>query len=192
MSQAITLIIGLGNPGPEYAETRHNAGAQLVQELSREFAAPLKAEKKLFGSITQINWGGDNVRLFVPSTYMNESGKAVLAVLGFYKITPSHVLIVHDDIDLPVGTVRLKQDGGHGGNNGLRDIINRLGTNKFPRLRIGIGHPGHKDQVTSYVLKKPGSADKNLIENAINDAIPVIPQLLQGDWQNAVQALHSS
>lgn len=187
----IQLIIGLGNPGPEYQSTRHNAGAQFVETLSRELNCPLKLEKKLFGSCGQCHWGDSNIRLFIPSTYMNESGKAVLAVMQFYKIKANQILIIHDDIDLPVGAIRLKLDGGHGGNNGLRDIIKRLSTQAFTRLRVGVGHPGDKNQVTNYVLKKPSGAEQIKIESAIQSAIPVIPQIIQGQFQQAMLELHS-
>jgi peptidyl-tRNA hydrolase, PTH1 family len=192
VEQAIKLIIGLGNPGPEYAATRHNAGAQFVEALARHSSCSLKTEKKTFGLIAAVNAMDMNVRLFVPTTYMNESGKAVQAVLSFYKIVPPQALIVHDDIDLPVGSIRLKSDGGHGGNNGLRDIIARLNTRNFHRLRIGIGHPGMKHQVSHYVLQTPPASEQQKITQGIDHALSLLPQIVSGQWEHAMNTLHQT
>lgn len=188
---SIKLIVGLANPGSEYAATRHNAGEWFVEALLSGTSDPLKPESKFFASLSQTTLDAHPIRIMVPTTYMNESGKAIAAVCNFYKVEPQEILVAHDELDLPPGTVRLKQGGGHGGHNGLRHIIQALGTPNFYRLRIGIGHPGNKNQVTNYVLKKPSTDDKNLIDDAITQALHVIPTVLAGDMQKAMTALHT-
>lgn len=170
MSQ-IKLIVGLANPGAKYEETRHNAGEWLVNELARMFNVTLKEEAKYFGKVAKINTPQGEVRLLVPTTFMNLSGKAVSALANFYRIKPEEILVAHDELDLPPGVAKIKQDGGHGGHNGLKDIIAALGnSNNFYRVRIGIGHPGHKDLVASYVLGKPSLTDQPLINAAVDEA----------------------
>jgi len=192
MSQDIQIIVGLGNPGSEYADTRHNAGQWFVEQLARRYNAPFKLETKYKAQVAKASIAGKEVRLLIPSTYMNESGQAVAALANFFKVKPEQILVAHDELDLEPGVVRLKQGGGHGGHNGLRDIISRLGNNKnFMRLRLGIGHPGDKNKVTGYVLKKPGSEDRTLIDNSIDDALGVMEQVMAGEIQNAMTSLHT-
>jgi PTH1 family peptidyl-tRNA hydrolase len=187
---SISLIVGLGNPGEKYAPTRHNVGYWLLERLAHTAGVTLKAEKKVMGDVAQATLAHSNIRLLRPSTYMNESGMAVRKMLDFYKLTPEQMLIVHDELDLPPGTVRLKQGGGHGGHNGLRDIISHCGKD-FLRMRIGIGHPGEKSQVTGYVLRSPGSKERQLIEDALPDAERAVEMLLQDGLERAMHRLHT-
>ena len=189
---AIKLIAGLGNPGAEYRGTRHNAGADFVAQLARNAGVELRADSKFFGLAGQLTLAGHDLRLLIPTTFMNRSGKAVAAIAGFYKILPEEILIAHDELDLPAGSARFKRGGGHGGHNGLRDIIPALGNNRdFQRLRIGIGHPGHASKVTGYVLGAPGPADRQRIDQCIDEAIAALPLLLDGDEVKAMTRLHS-
>ena len=189
---AIKLIAGLGNPGSEYRGTRHNAGADFVEELARQCSTPLQAESKFFGLAGRVNYAGYDLRLIIPTTFMNRSGKAVAAIASFYKIAPEEILIAHDEVDIPAGTARFKQGGGHGGHNGLRDIVPALGNNKnFHRLRIGIDHPGHASKVSGYVLSQPSQVDRTRIEACIDEAIAALPLLLSGDATKAMTRLHS-
>ena len=189
---AIKLIAGLGNPGAEYRGTRHNAGADFVEQLARNAGVELRADSKFFGLAGQLTLAGHDLRLLIPTTFMNRSGKAVAAIAGFYKILPEEILIAHDELDLPAGSARFKRGGGHGGHNGLRDIIPALGNNReFQRLRIGIGHPGHASKVTGYVLGAPGPADRQRIDECIDEAIAALPLLLDGDEVKAMTRLHS-
>jgi PTH1 family peptidyl-tRNA hydrolase len=181
----------LGNPGSEYANTRHNAGFWFVDEVARKFGGSFKPEKKFQGEVARSTIHGRQVWLLKPDTYMNLSGQSVLALMQFYKIKLANILVVHDDLDLPVGEVRLKEGGGHGGHNGLRDIISRCGGNGFQRLRLGIGHPGHKTKVTGHVLKKASTDDQTAIENAIDQAINVLDQIVNGETAKAMQTLHT-
>ena len=162
---AIKLIVGLGNPGSEYRGTRHNAGADFVEELARQCSTSLQGESKFFGLAGRVTLSGHDLRLLIPTTFMNRSGKAVAAMAGFFKIAPEEILVAHDELDIPPGTARFKQGGGHGGHNGLRDIVPALGNNKdFYRLRIGIGHPGHASKVTGYVLGAPSQVDRTRMD----------------------------
>lgn len=185
----IQLIVGLGNPGPEYADTRHNAGAWFAASLVG--TTPFKLESKLFCHMATVSLHGQSCRVIVPTTYMNESGKSVLAVAQFYKIPPENILVAHDELDLPVGISRFKTGGGHGGHNGLRHLIQVLGTSDFHRLRIGIGHPGNAKGVVDYVLKKPSSEDRRAIEDAITRAEHVMPDVMTGRIQEAMKKLHT-
>ncbi|GAB6041718.1 aminoacyl-tRNA hydrolase [Endothiovibrio diazotrophicus] len=187
---AISLIVGLGNPGRSYEETRHNAGFWLVDELARRYGGHLKAESRFHGELCSVRIAGHEVRLLKPGTFMNRSGQAIHAVAHFYKLPAESVLVAHDELDLPPGTVRFKRDGGHGGHNGLRDTIARLGK-VFPRIRLGIGHPGHRDQVHDYVLGRPSGDDRHAILAAIDEACDALPQLLEGDVEKAMNRLHS-
>lgn len=189
---AIKLIVGLGNPGSEYRGTRHNAGADFAAELARQCGANLQPESKFFGLCGRATLVGHDVRLLIPTTFMNRSGQSVAALAGFFKIAPESILVAHDELDIPPGTARFKQGGGHGGHNGLRDIIPALGNNKnFYRLRIGIGHPGHASKVTGYVLGSPSQVDRTRIDACIDEAIAALPLLLNGDSTKAMTRLHS-
>lgn len=189
---AIKLIVGLGNPGGEYRGTKHNAGADFVERLARDNGAELRSEAKFFGLAGQITVTGHSLRLLIPTTFMNRSGKAVAAIATFYKITPQEILIAHDELDIQPGTARFKRGGGHGGHNGLRDIIPALGNSRdFYRLRIGIGHPGHASKVSGYVLSQPSAADRDRIDASIEEAVRSLPLLLDGDDVKAMTRLHS-
>lgn len=187
----IQLIVGLANPGKEYAETRHNAGAWFIEELARKADAALRVDAKYHGLHSQIQMGGKTCHLLIPTTFMNLSGRAVRACMSYHKIEPSAILIAHDDIDLPVGTIKLKFDGGDGGHNGLKDIIRHLNTKQFYRLRIGVGHPGNSKDVVDYVLKNPSKADRQKIDLALDQAQDVLPLILNGDLARAMQTLHT-
>ena len=189
---ALRLIIGLGNPGAEYALQRHNAGFWLVDALAHAEGLRFTREPKLRGAAARVLLDGCDLRLFKPMTFMNDSGRAVVAALNFWKIEPEQCLVAHDDLDLAPGTVRLKFDGGHGGQNGLRDIIARLGHGRFHRLRIGIGHPGLRDQVTPWVLGRPDGADQDAMLDAIARALQVLPLVVQGQFNEAMQRLHTA
>jgi PTH1 family peptidyl-tRNA hydrolase len=188
---SIQLIVGLANPGAEYARTRHNAGAWFIETLAAEFKSSLQHENKFHGLVGKFELNGNSCRLLIPTTYMNCSGQSIVALASFYKILPQQILIVHDELDLPAGEVRLKQGGGHGGHNGLRDIIAHLNSPDFYRLRLGIGHPGHKDKVADYVLHAPSKQDELAIHHSIADAIKVLPDMLEGKMQQAMNKLHS-
>lgn len=190
--ESLRLIVGLGNPGAEHAKTRHNAGFRFVDELAAQVGARWSVEGKLFGEATKASIGGRDVWLLKPATFMNLSGKSVTAALRFWKIEPEQMLIAHDELDLPPGVARLKFDGGHGGQNGLRDTMKLLGHGKFGRLRIGIGHPGHKDRVTGWVLGRANADDDILIGRSIDDAIAVLPLALSGNFNEAMKRLNTS
>lgn len=190
MVEPIHLIVGLGNPGAEYAATRHNAGAWFVELLAKQSNTSLKPERKFSGSIARVNIDGIECRLFIPSTYMNVSGQAVQALSRFYKIPVEQILVAHDELDFPPGTARLKQGGGHGGHNGLRDIIQHLGSRDFYRLRIGIGHPGDRRHVHDYVLHAPSRSDEKAILKSIDDALAVVPDIVSGHFEKAMRYLH--
>ena len=189
--EGLRLIVGLGNPGPEHARTRHNAGFRFVDALADKAGGRFGLDGKLFGETTKIDFGGRDLWLLKPATFMNLSGKSVAAALRYWKIEPEQALLAHDELDLPPGVARLKFDGGHGGQNGLRDTMRLLGHGKFHRLRIGIGHPGHKDRVTPWVLGRPSVADDALIGRAVDDAIDVLPLAVQGNFMDAMTRLHT-
>ncbi|WP_300427808.1 aminoacyl-tRNA hydrolase [uncultured Thalassolituus sp.] len=192
MADSIRLIVGLGNPGAEYEQTRHNAGAWVIERLARLEGITLSPDKKFSGLAGKGRIGGQECYLLLPTTFMNRSGQAVSALANFYKILPSEILVVHDELDLPPGVARFKTGGGHGGQNGLRDIISRLGNNNgFHRLRIGIGHPGDKSQVTGHVLGRASKADQQSIDAAIDEAMRVLPDAVNGDLAKAMNRLHS-
>lgn len=189
----LRLIVGLGNPGPEHARTRHNAGFWFVDALAEKAGARFSVESKLFGEAAKAEIAGRSVWLLKPATYMNLSGKSITAALRFWKIEPEECLVVHDELDLAPGVVRLKFDGGHGGQNGVRDTMAQLGHGKFHRLRIGIGHPGNKDKVTPWLLKGgPGKDDEILIGRAIDAALDVLPLAVAGDFSEAMKRLHTT
>ncbi|MCE9950455.1 aminoacyl-tRNA hydrolase, partial [Hafnia paralvei] len=176
----IKLIVGLANPGAEYAQTRHNAGAWFVDALAERNGQSLKEESKFYGYTARLNLAGNDVRLLVPTTFMNLSGKAVAALATFYRIQPDEILVAHDELDLPPGVAKLKLGGGNGGHNGLKDIQSKLGNNpNFYRLRIGIGHPGDKNKVVGFVLGKPLASEQPLIDDAIDEALRCTEVLLK-------------
>jgi PTH1 family peptidyl-tRNA hydrolase len=187
----IQLIVGLGNPGPEYSDTRHNVGAWFTELLAEQHNLSLKPETKFKGLVSRIQNGTVDCWLLNPSTYMNHSGQAVKAMASFYKIPPEAILVAHDELDFPAGTIKLKQDGGHGGHNGLRDIIRHLNSQNFHRLRIGIGHPGHRDHVIDYVLHTPSRSDHQQIMAALDETLPLMPELLAGNVQAVTKKLHT-
>lgn len=192
MTTPIKLIVGLGNPGKEYAETRHNVGALFVEKIASDHKITLKSDKKFHGIFSKAELFNHPCFLLIPTTFMNLSGQAVLAVAAFYKILPESILIVHDDLDLPLGTIRLKKDGGHGGHNGLKDIIQKLGTPSFNRLRIGIAHPGQKEKVVDHVLGRITHEEKISIDHAINQTMPYLEKIIAGDFPTAMQQLHTT
>lgn len=192
MQTPVQLIVGLGNPGPEYDRTRHNAGADFVAALAHLLNEPLAVTPKFFGLTARATVNGKDLRLLIPTTYMNRSGQAVAAMAQFFKIPPEAILVAHDELDLPPGTARLKIGGGHGGHNGLRDTIAQLGNNKnFARLRLGIGHPGDAKLVTNYVLKKATPDEQQKLEANIEQAIKAVPDLVAGEWNRAMKELHT-
>ncbi len=196
--QGIQLIVGLGNPGNEYRKTRHNAGFWWVDSLCAQSQSRLNPEAKFFGLAGKLNSASipnkaaHDVWLLQPETFMNASGRAVSALAKFYKIPPHAILVIHDELDLAVGDSKLKKGGGHGGHNGLRDIIAALGTPDFWRLRIGIGHPGERAEVVNFVLRAPSLNEMNAIELSIDNSLRVLPLLLQGDFEQAMLRLHTS
>ena len=188
----IKNIVGLGNPGDKYKDTRHNAGEWLVERLAQRFNFSLKEESKFFGKTARAVINGQEIRFLVPTTFMNLSGKAVGALATFYRIQPEQILIAHDELDLPPGTVKIKLGGGHGGHNGLRDSIAQLSNNKnFYRLRVGIGHPGDKNLVAAYVLSKPSPTDLTLIDKALEEATDCVEVLLKDGINKATNRLNS-
>lgn len=192
MDKIVQLIVGLGNPGQQYEQTRHNAGASLISILSQQYASDLKLEERFFGFIARVKIDIQDVRLLIPNTYMNLSGKSIAAFAKFYQISPENILIVHDDIDLAPGISKYKIGGGHGGHNGLKDTIRALGNNSnFARLRIGVGHPGESDEVVNFVLKKASQNEQRLINESIINCISTIPLAVTGKWNEAMKDLHT-
>jgi PTH1 family peptidyl-tRNA hydrolase len=187
----IKLFVGLGNPGTEYEATRHNAGFWWVDALARELKLSLVADRSYHGLLARGNVNGQTVWLLEPQTYMNLSGKSVGALARFFKIAPQDILVVHDELDVPPGQAKLKFGGGHGGHNGLRDIHAQLGTGDYWRLRLGIGHPGDKNEVADWVLKKPAPADREAIEGCVARTLKAAPDLLAGDMPKATLVVHT-
>ncbi|HET7831913.1 MAG TPA: aminoacyl-tRNA hydrolase [Gallionella sp.] len=187
----IRLIVGLGNPGRDYETTRHNAGFWWVDELARLQNLSFRSEAKFHGLVARDHWHGHEVWLLKPQTFMNVSGRAVGALAQFYKIEPAQILVVHDELDLPPGSAKLKLGGGHGGHNGLKDIIAHLGTKDFWRLRVGIGHPGERNEVVNYVLNAPRKEELVLIEQAMQRAQDVASLIIEGKLEAAMLKLHS-
>jgi PTH1 family peptidyl-tRNA hydrolase len=186
----LRLIVGLGNPGAEYARTRHNAGFWLVDELARRHGGTFRFEGKHQAELARVRMGGEELWLLKPMTFMNRSGGPVSSILNFYKVAPDQMLVAHDEIDLPSGTVRLKDAGGHGGHNGLRDIIAAQG-DKFWRLRIGVGHPGAKSEVVDFVLTRAGSDEQRAIDETIVAGADAIEEALRVGAQIAMNKLHA-
>ncbi|WP_029406840.1 aminoacyl-tRNA hydrolase [Thiomicrorhabdus sp. Milos-T2] len=187
---SVQLIVGLGNPGDKYEQTRHNAGFWFVDEIARQFGVEFRPEAKFLGHAARVQSNGLDFWLLKPTTFMNRSGQSIQALAKFYKIPVESILVVHDELDLPPGVAKLKVGGGHGGHNGLRDTIAAMGK-EFMRLRIGVGHPGHKDMVVDYVLKSPSKTDRQLIDDVSYEATRVVPDLVKGDWAKAMQDLHT-
>jgi len=185
------MIIGLGNPGPEHERDRHNVGYWLVDDLAAAAGVALRSESKILGGACQAGIGGRNIRLVKPATFMNRSGQCVRQAINYYKLSPEQVIVAHDDLDLPPGTARLKKGGGHGGHNGLRDIISHCGPD-FVRLRIGIGHPGRREQVTGYVLRPPAADERDLILDALREAARSLEVLLAEGLEKAMTHLHTA
>jgi PTH1 family peptidyl-tRNA hydrolase len=187
----IKLIVGLGNPGAEYAATRHNAGFWFVDELARQSGASLRHDSKFHGLVAKARLDGNEVWLLQPQTFMNRSGLSVVSLAQFYRILPDEILVVHDELDLPPGQIKLKQGGGNGGHNGLKDIQSHLSTPAFWRLRVGIGHPGDKTEVANFVLKPARREEQELIDECLNRAHIVLPKILAGETGAAMQQLHT-
>ena len=179
------LIVGLGNPGAEYADTRHNAGFWFCEQLAQKLDTPLSFEARFHGFVAHAREA--NLWLLMPQTFMNNSGQAIGALARFYRILPNEILVVHDELDIPPGQIRLKYGGGLGGHNGLKSTVAHLGSQDFWRLRFGIGHPGDRNEVIRYVLKHPKSEERELIEEAIDRALAFWPFIAQGDWEKAIQ-----
>ncbi len=186
----IKLIVGLGNPGREYEATRHNAGFWWVNELAHINKISFKADNKFHGLIARATLHGHEVHLLKPQTFMNVSGRSVGALAQFYKIEPAQILVVHDELDLPPGSAKLKLGGGHGGHNGLKDIIAHLSTKEFWRLRVGIGHPGDRNEVVNFVLNAPRKEEQELIDEAMRRAQEIVPLIIEGKLEAAMQKLH--
>ena len=190
MDKGIRLIAGLGNPGSRYDATRHNAGFWFVDRVATAHKASWKSEPRLFGAVAQLRIGGEVIRLLKPSTFMNESGRSVGALCRYFSLQAEQVLVAHDEIDLAPGVVRLKRGGGHGGHNGLRNIIPQLGGPQFARLRIGVGHPGTKEQVIGYVLARANAEQRALIDDAIGRAVERVDDMLTQGLDCVMNELH--
>lgn len=190
--QAIRCLVGLGNPGPKYEDTRHNVGFWLVDRLARRFDVVMRSESKFSGEVARISTGAGDCWLLKPTTFMNNSGRSVSALARFYKIPLQQILVAHDDLDLDPGVIRLKKGGGHGGHNGLRDIISAMGGKDFHRARIGIGHPGHRDAVTDFVLSRPGRAEQDAIDTGLDEVERHWLTIQSGELQKAMQELHTA
>lgn len=191
MATIAWLLAGLGNPGVKYAQTRHNVGFWWLETFAEDLAVELKPTAKFFGDFARVSWRGHSLLLLKPATFMNRSGQAVLALLHYYQLPPERLLVIHDDLDLPPGVAKLKRDGGHGGHNGLRDIINHLGRRDFLRLRLGVGHPGSGQDVVNYVLNRPSAEEQQAIEAAIAAGLEILPAVLAGEIEKAMHRLHS-
>jgi len=191
MSDTPSIIVGLGNPGAEHERDRHNVGYWLVDDIAADAGAGFTGDQKLLGETCQVQLNGQAVRLLKPTTFMNHSGQSVRRAMDYYKIALEQILIVHDDLDLPSGTARLKKTGGHGGHNGLRDIIAHCGRD-FMRLRVGIGHPGRKEQVIGYVLRPPGKGELDEIRHALDEAHRAVDVLYADGLQQAMTFLHTA
>ncbi len=187
----LKLVVGLGNPGPKYTKTRHNAGFWFVDALASRYGAAFRGESRFHGLLARITVEGHDLWLLKPETFMNRSGQAVRALSSFYRLATEQILVAHDEIDLPPGTTRFKCGGGHGGHNGLRDIIAQCGSRDFHRLRIGVGHPGSKEQVVDYVLHSASRAEQVDIDNDIEAAVELMPELVRGGLEKAMHILHS-
>jgi PTH1 family peptidyl-tRNA hydrolase len=188
----IKLLVGLGNPGPDYEATRHNAGFWWIDALAAQLGTQLVMERGYFGRMARTSLDGQTLWLLQPQTFMNKSGQSVAALARFYKIEAAEILVIHDELDLPPGECKLKQGGSHAGHNGLRDIHGQLGTADYWRLRLGIGHPGHKAEVVNWVLKKPSADDRTAIDTAIERSLKAVVDLVHGRMDKATANIHTS
>jgi len=188
---AIKLIVGLGNPGKDYQAHRHNAGFWFVEALACQLGAGFNKQSKFFGETSEALFANTKVRLLKPQTFMNCSGQAIQALASYFNIEVEEILVVHDELDLNPGAIKIKKGGGHGGHNGLRDTIKALDSKEFYRLRIGIGHPGNKNDVVNFVLNQPSTKELALIENSMVDAIGVMSQVVEGKFEEAMKRLHT-
>ncbi|MFC4891583.1 aminoacyl-tRNA hydrolase [Pseudofrancisella aestuarii] len=191
MNKSIKMIVGLGNIGKEYEDTRHNVGEWFISKIAQQNNESFSLNSKLNAYISKVNIHGKNVIFAFPNTYMNNSGLAVIKVANFYKISPDEILIAHDELDINPGDIRLKKGGGHGGHNGLRSIHQHLGTDDYTRLRIGIGHPGHKNKVANYVLSNPSIEQEKQINEAIDNAICFLDDIIKCNFEPVMNRLHS-
>ena len=191
MAQAepIQLIVGLGNPGPKYTVTRHNAGFWFLDLFAQQYRVSFRSESKFKCKVASIDSGQERVWLLKPDTFMNLSGESIGPFAKYYQISPTNTLVVHDEIDLPPGTVRYKLGGGHGGHNGLRDIFKHF-SREFWRLRIGVGHPGNKEEVISFVMRSPAAEEQRLVDDSISKALETMQNVLEGDMEAAMRLLH--
>ena len=188
---ALRLLVGLANPGAQYAQTRHNAGAWFIERLAEQHRTSLSPDAKAFGLTARVSIAGEDVRLLIPTTFMNRLGQAVAALANFYKLTPAEILIAHDELDIAPGQIRLKTGGGHGGHNGLRDSIASLGNQAgFHRLRVGIGHPGNSSQVTGFVLGRAPQSEQSLIDQALDEALRCTELMVTGDIAKAMNRIN--
>ena len=188
MNNGIKLFVGLGNPGDKYEDTRHNAGFWWIDAVCAYTKSKLVLEPKFYGLSGKLS---SDTWLLKPNTFMNASGKSVAALVQYYKILPEQILVIHDELDLPVGTVKLKIGGGHGGHNGLKDIVSALGTPNFWRLRLGIGHPGDRNEVVNFVLKAPAKDEQSAINVGIDDSVNALALLQAGEFEAAMLKLHT-
>lgn len=188
---AIKLIVGLGNPGKEYEQTRHNVGFWFLDELAWAWKATFEEVKKFFGEVARVSRAEGDVWLLKPTTFMNRSGQAVAALARFYKIKPSEIMVVHDELDIACGRIKFKLGGSNGGHNGLKDIQARLGTPDYYRLRLGIDHPGDRNLVVGYVLNKPSAEDRQKIDDSIAKSLRGLPKIMAGEFEEAMRELHS-
>ncbi|MCS5709270.1 aminoacyl-tRNA hydrolase [Candidatus Berkiella cookevillensis] len=191
MADEISLIVGLGNPGQQYQDTRHNAGFWFAEKLCQQQNTSFNLETKFQALVSDFNFQNRIIRVLKPMTYMNLSGQAVQKLAHFYKISPQSILVVYDEIDLPPGCVRFKFEGGHAGHNGIRDIIAKLGTKAFYRIRIGVGRPKHQEEVHGYVLNRPTRGEQDVINLGIEQALTVLPDILAGNLEKAMTQLHT-
>jgi peptidyl-tRNA hydrolase, PTH1 family len=187
----IRLLVGLGNPGPEYKDTRHNAGFWFIDGVAREWRASLAPERSYFGLVARVNLREGPVWLLEPMTFMNLSGKSVAALARFFKIAPNEILVAHDELDLLPGQIKMKLGGSHAGHNGLKDIQAQLGSADFWRLRLGIGHPGVRAEVVDYVLRKPMADDREAIEKCIEQGVSALDLMVEGDMERALMKVHA-
>jgi PTH1 family peptidyl-tRNA hydrolase len=188
MAANLKLFVGLGNPGEKYADTRHNAGFWWIDLIAEQTSTPISLDAKMYGAVGKLN---QNAWLLKPNTFMNASGKSVAALVNYFKISPEEIIVIHDELDLSPGQAKLKFGGGHGGHNGLRDIHAALGTPNYWRLRLGIGHPGNKNEVVNYVLKPPTKDEQSAIDQGIDNSSKVLDLLLKGDTEQAMLKLHT-